>query len=66
LQHSQLEEISISEPFDELRAISPDWASSASKARRKCYGNCRTQGRQKLKNRQLFVSILSFVFAVCL
>jgi hypothetical protein len=66
MQHSQLEDISISEPFDTLHPVSPDWASFASKAGRDYYRNRGTHKTQKLKKRQPVVSILPFVFAVCL
>jgi hypothetical protein len=63
MQHSQLEEISISEPFNALHPISPDWVSFSSKAGSFFF---RTHETQKFEKRQPVVSILSFVFVVCL
>jgi hypothetical protein len=65
-QHSQLEEISMPEPFDALHPASFDWTSFSNKAGRDCYINYGTQEKQKLKKRQPVVSITSFLFAVWL
>jgi hypothetical protein len=66
MQHLQLEEISISEPFDALHPNSPNWVSFSRKAGKECYSICRTYKTQKLEKRQPVVSIISFAFAVCL